>query len=91
MVACCPEHKSATANSFGAILLPRAGSRSLKAVVMSATVEFGFLAGLGFLWPYLAGYPQNKIAIVDLACVMKPFSQDVRNMKDTNVMVRLSM
>lgn len=28
--------------------------------------------GLGFLWPYLAGYPTDKIAVIDKACAMRP-------------------
>lgn len=28
--------------------------------------------GLGFLWPYLAGFPMNKIAVIDSACAMRP-------------------
>ena len=60
---------------------------------ISVNYNTGLLAGdgLGFLWPYLAGYPQNKIAIVDLACVMKPFSQDVQPLAESDVLVRVSV
>ena len=30
------------------------------------------LKGLGYLWPYLAGYPMDKIAVIDNACAMRP-------------------
>lgn len=41
--------------------------------------------GLGFLWPYLAGYPKTKVAIVDLACIMEPLPSPDHNMTDTTV------
>ncbi|KAL3132101.1 hypothetical protein ABBQ32_008710 [Trebouxia sp. C0010 RCD-2024] len=42
--------------------------------------------GLGFLWPYLAGYPKNKVAIVDLACIMEPLPSPDQNMTDTTAL-----
>lgn len=29
-------------------------------------------AGLDFVWPYLAGYPEDKIAVIDDTCMMRP-------------------
>ena len=31
--------------------------------------------GLGWLWPFLAGYPKDKIALIDAACAMRPTSK----------------
>ena len=28
--------------------------------------------GLDFVWPYLADYPENKIAVIDDTCIMRP-------------------
>ena len=28
--------------------------------------------GLGWLWPYLAGYPKKSIAVIDAACALRP-------------------
>ena len=28
--------------------------------------------GLDFVWPYLADYPENKVAVIDDTCVMRP-------------------
>ncbi len=28
--------------------------------------------GLDFVWPYLADYPEDKVAVIDDTCVMRP-------------------
>ena len=28
--------------------------------------------GLDFVWPYLADYPENKVAVIDDTCIMRP-------------------
>lgn len=28
--------------------------------------------GLGWLWPFLAEYPRDKIAVIDAACAIRP-------------------
>ena len=40
--------------------------------------------GLDYIWPWLAGFPQDRIAIVDDLCVFrpaKPLSLDAKPMK----------
>ncbi|KAL3132160.1 hypothetical protein ABBQ32_008768 [Trebouxia sp. C0010 RCD-2024] len=56
----------------------------LRQFVVETLVEAEKGDSLGFLWPYLAGYPKNKVAIIDLACIMEPLSSD-QNMTDTKV------
>ncbi|KAL0046279.1 hypothetical protein WJX82_007868 [Trebouxia sp. C0006] len=44
----------------------------LQQIVLPTLVEAQSGEGLGFLWPYLAGYPMDKIAVIDAACAMRP-------------------
>ena len=40
--------------------------------------------GLDYIWPWLAGFPQDRIAIVDDLCVLrpaKPLNMDTKPMK----------
>ena len=30
------------------------------------------MKGLGYLWPYLAGYPMDKVAVINNACQREP-------------------
>ncbi|KAL3156457.1 hypothetical protein ABBQ38_000762 [Trebouxia sp. C0009 RCD-2024] len=56
----------------------------LQQFVLDTLVEAETGDSLGFLWPYLAGYPKNKVAIVDLACIMEPLSSD-QSRTDTKI------
>ena len=52
------------------LLLPGIKVMSLQLPWYQTTGCAGF--GLDFVWPYLADYPEGKVAVIDDTCVMRP-------------------